>query len=302
MPPERSIIVVLGPTASGKTSLGIRLAKRFRGVVISADSRQVYRGYDLGSGKVTKRQRRGVPHYLLDIASPKRQYTAADFARDFQRALKRIPEDTPVFLVGGSPFYIEAALHPERLAAVKPNPALRQRLTQRTLLQLLAQLKRRDPKRYATIDRKNRRRVERALEIALSPHLLATPYLSTGKAGSLFPLRLLKIGITVPRKKLHQKIDRRVDDRLRQGMLAEVARLHRDGVSWKRLEALGLEARFLSHVLQNKITLAEARPRLKGAIHAFARRQLTWWRRDKTIRWTQSVAQAKRLVNVFLKT
>lgn len=294
MLPKRSIIVILGPTASGKTSLGIRLAKCFRGVVISADSRQVYCGYDLGSGKVTKREMRGVPHYLLDIASPKRQYTAANFARDFHRTLKRLPKDKPVFLVGGSPFYIEAALHPERLAGVKPNPALRRQLGRRSLPQLLAQLKRRDPKRYATIDRRNRRRVERALEIALSP---ASPPVTSPRS-----LRVLQIGVSIPRKILYKKIDDRVDSRLRQGMLREIARLHRQGVSWKRLEALGLEARFLARILQKKMPREEATVRLKGAIHAFARRQLTWWRRDNTIRWIQSFAQAKRLVNVFLKT
>ncbi len=290
----RTVIVILGPTASGKSALGITLAKRFRGVIVSADSRQVYRGYTLGSGKVARRERQGVRHFLLDVVSPKRQYTAADFSRDFQATLKRIPERTPIFLVGGSPFYIDAALHPERLASVNPNPALRRRLARRSLPQLLAQLKRHDPKRYETIDPHNRRRVERALEIVFSPHSSA--------ALSPVLLRALQIGISVPRKILYKKIDARVDARLRQGMLREIGRLHTQGVSWKQLESLGLEARFLSFVLQGKMSQEEAMERLKGAIHGFARRQLTWWRRDKTIRWIQSAAQAKCLVNVFLKT
>lgn len=293
MPSVHTIVVILGPTASGKTSLGIRLAKRFGGVVISADSRQVYRGYDLGSGKVTKREMRGVPHFLIDIASPKRQYSAADFANDFHRTLKRVPVETPIFLVGGSPFYIDAALHPERLAGVKPDPVLRRRLAQHTLPQLLARLKRRDPKRYSAIDRHNRRRVERALEISLSP----TPPSVTPRHS----LRILQIGILVPRKILYAKIDDRVDSRLRQGMLYEIASLHTQGIAWKRLEALGLEARFISMIHQKKMSRGVATERLKGAIHAFARRQLTWWRRDRSIRWITKPQQAEQFVRRFLK-
>lgn len=289
----RTVIVILGPTASGKSALGIRLAARFRGVVVSADSRQIYRGYTLGSGKVGKRERRGIRHFLLDVASPKRQYTAADFSRDFQATLKRVPERTPIFLVGGSPFYIDAALQPDRLASVKPNPALRRRLALRSLPQLLAQLKRRDPRRHATIDRLNRRRVERALEIAIQPH--------TGIPLAGSQLQTLKIGIAIPRAKLYKKIDARVEARLREGMLREIDRLHARGVSWKRLDALGLEARFLSRALRGTLTLTEATQQLKGAIHAFARRQLTWWRRDQSIHWVTSARQAKVLTRRFLR-
>lgn len=289
----RTVIVILGPTASGKSALGIRLATRFRGVIVSADSRQIYRGYTLGSGKVTKRERRGIRHFLLDIASPKRQYTAADFSRDFQATLKRVPERTPIFLVGGSPFYIDAALQPNRLASVKPNPTLRRRLALRSLPQLLAQLKRRDPRRHATIDRLNRRRVERALEIAIQPH--------AGIPLAGLQLQTLKIGIAIPRAKLYKKIDARVEARLRQGMLREIDRLHARGVSWKRLDALGLEARFLSRALRETLTLTEATQQLKGAIHAFARRQLTWWRRDQSIHWVTSARQAKVLTRHFLR-
>lgn len=295
--PVRNVIIILGPTASGKSTLGVRMARRFAGVVISADSRQVYRGYDLGSGKVTKRARHGVPHFLIDVASIRRQYTAGDFARDFQRVLAKLDPATPIFLVGGSPFYIEAALDPGKLAGVKPDPKLRARLEKKTTATLVKQFRRCDPKRAATIDPHNRRRLIRAIEVASSKsphHLQPTTYNPT-------PLRILKLGLSFPRRTLYARIDRRVDERMRRGMLQETERLHARGASWKRLESLGLEARFLSYAVRGQMTKAEAVERLKGRIHAFARRQLTWWRRDKTIRWIRTPAQAALLVRRFLQ-
>lgn len=289
-----SVIVIVGPTASGKTALGVRLAKRFRGVVISADSRQVYRGLDRCFATVTKREMGGVRHYLLRFVPLKQRYTAGDYARDFQRALKRIPRRTPVFLVGGSPFYIEAALHPEQLANVKPNLALRRRLASRTLPQLLAQLKRHDAQRYAAIDRHNRRRIERAIEIVAAPTPPPTP-------NSQLPLRVLTIGLHLPRKRLYTKMDARVDQRLAHGMLDEVQRAHRRGVSWQRLESLGLEPRFLARILRGQLTRDDSVRQLKYAIHDFVRRQLTWWRRDDSIHWVRSPAQAERRTRKFLK-
>lgn len=288
-----SIIVILGPTASGKSALGVSLARRFNGVIVSADSRQVYRGYDLGSGKITRREMRGVPHYLLDVASPRRQYTAGEFARDFQRVVHRIPLGTPVFLVGGSPFYLDAALHPERLANVKPDPALRRRLERLTTRQLVARLSRLNARRASTIDSHNRRRLIRAIEIARAPIPPLPP-------SPIPPLRVLKLGLTLPRPELYKRIDTRVDERMRRGMLLEIAKLHKRGVSWKRLDALGLEARFLAQHLRGQRTREEAITRLKGAIHAFTRRQLTWWRRDRSIHWIRMTTQAEQLIKKFL--
>lgn len=287
------VVVIVGPTASGKTALGVSLAKRFRGVVISADSRQVYRGLDRCFATVTKREMRGVRHYLLRFVTLQRQYTAGDYSADFQRVLKRIPNHAPIFLVGGSPFYIEAALHPEQLANVKPNLALRRRLASRTLPQLLAHLKRLDPKRYAMIDRHNRRRIERAIEIVATPTTPPTP-------NSQLPLRVLTIGLNLPRKTLYTKIDTRVDERLAHSMLSEVRRAHARGITWKRLESLGLEPRFLSRILRSKIPHDQGVAQLKSAIHDFVRRQLTWWRRDHTVRWVERPREAYRLVRQFL--
>lgn len=289
----QSIIVILGQTASGKSALGIRLAKRFHGVIISADSRQVYRGMDLGTGKVTKKEMSGVPHYLLDVASPRTQYSVAHFARDVARVMKRISLRTPIFLVGGSPFYIKAVTEPGSFSPVPPDPVLRRRLARRTLAQLQQTLKQIDPTRYRTIDRANRRRLIRAIETARSTHTPASIDMPS--------MHVLKIGINIPRPELLMRIDKRVDERLRRGMMAEVARLHHQGISWPRLDAFGLEYRFLSRFVRGKIDRVTAVAQLKSAIHDFAKRQKTWWKRDQDIRWIKRPVAAERLVRAFLE-
>lgn len=285
-------IVILGPTASGKTSLSIRLARQFHGVVISADSRQVYRGMNIGTGKVTKREMAGVPHYVLDVASPRGQYSVARYVADVRRVLRRIPETTPIFLVGGSPFYIDAVTKPGSFSSVPPNQVLRRRLEKWSTARLIARLRQLDTSRVSTIDTANRRRLIRAIEIAS----VTTPPPSI----TLPPMRHLTIGIVITKQKLHANIDRRVDVRMQQGMVREVQRLHDAGVSWKTLDAFGLEYRFLARYLRGGLTKTEAVQQLKQAIKDFAKRQMTWWKRDATIHWIDTSQQAVRLVTKFL--
>lgn len=294
---KRRIVVILGPTASGKTALGIALAKRFGGVVLSADSRQVYRGMDVGTAKVTRQEMRGVPHYLIDIVSPKRTFTVALYQKRALELLRRIPATTPVFVVGGSPFYIEAILDPTPFPDVVPDRTLRRRLSRKSTEQLFALLKKKDPVRAAAIDLNNPRRLIRALEIVSA--LGSVP-----ARANTSPYRVLKIGIEMPRATLYRRIDRRVDARA-SGILDEARRLRRNGLSWKRLEAFGLEYRWAAHIITKQVSRTEGITRLKGDIHAFARRQLTWWRKDKKIHWTQNRPRldrgsAERLVHTFL--
>lgn len=288
----RPLIIILGPTASGKSALGIRLAKKFHGVVISADSRQVYRGMDLGTGKVTTREMSGVPHYLINVASPKGQYSVDRYVRDVARVLKKIPAGTPIFLVGGSPFYIDALTKPGSFSTVPPNPVLRRRLAKSPTSLLIAILKKKDPKRAATIDQANRRRLIRAIEVASVKHPPKTP--------ALPPFHILTLGTKISKPKLHHNISTRVDQRLRQGMINEVRRLHRQGVSWKRLDAFGLEYRYIAAYLQKKITKPEMVAQVNTAIRQFAKRQMTWWKRDQDIVWI-TPAKAAPLVRKFLQ-
>lgn len=279
------LIVVLGPTASGKSGLGIALAQRFVGEIVSADSRQVYRGLDIGSAKVTPAEQALVPHHLLDVADPRDVYTVSQFQHDAIAAIDAILGRGHIpFLVGGSPHYIQAVVDHLDIPPVPPQPALRAQLEARPLSDLLMQLDALDPQSAATIDRNNPRRVIRALEVCITTRKPFSEQRSI--ADPLY--RCFLLGIQWPREVLYQRIDERVDERMQQGMVQEVQDLLDQGVSYERLEALGLEYRFIARWLRGEYSSeAQMVERLKYAIHDFTRRQLTWFRRDKRIVWIE---------------
>ncbi len=299
-----TVIIILGPTASGKSKLGVQLAKKFHGVVISADSRQVYQGLNIGTAKITRKEMKGVPHFLLDVASPKRQYTVSHYIRDVQRVLKKIPESTPVFLVGGSPFYIDAVTKPHSFSPVPPNPKLRQRLEKKSIAQLRIILKKLDRARARNIDWNNKRRVIRAIEVASTSPLPSLPkegrppHQNFGVGAGV----VLKIGLSVSRAELFRRIDHQIDQRLRHGMISEVQRLHRKGVSWRRLSAFGLEYREIVKMLNGQASRKNLSTRMKSVTHDFVRRQMTWWKRDQDIHWVTTPKQAEVFVSRWLQS
>jgi tRNA dimethylallyltransferase len=279
------LIVVLGPTAAGKSSLGIALAQRCNGEIVSADSRQVYRDLDIGSAKITAEERALVPHHLLDVASVREVYSVAHFRRQAVAAIDNIlARGRQPLLVGGSPHYIQAVVDNLDIPAIAPRPDLRAVLEGRPLPELLAQLEQLDPTSAAAIDRQNQRRVIRALEVCLTS---GKPFSAQKKlAAPLYECLLL--GIHWPRSTLYQRIDARVDERMRQGMEQEVRNLLAQGISHERLESLGLEYRFISRWLRGEFASEEQMlQRLKYAIHDFTRRQLTWFRKDQRIVWLE---------------
>ena len=294
------LVVVLGPTASGKSGLGMALAQRFDGEIVSADSRQVYRGLDIGTAKITLEEQLLVPHHLLDVADPRQVYTVAQFQRDAFAAINGILErGHQPFLVGGSPHYIQAVVDNLDIPRIEPQPELRAQLEKHPLPELLMQLEELDPESAATIDRNNPRRVIRALEVFL---ISGKPFSQQRKMA--VPLyQSLLLGIAWPREVLYQRIDARVDERMRQGMVHEVERLLDDGVSHERLEALGLEYRYTSRLLRGIFKDEdEMVERLKYAIHDFTRRQLTWFRKDIRIVWVDGGdgGRAEEIVRTFL--
>lgn len=299
-----SLIVVLGPTASGKSALGIALAQKFHGEIVSADSRQVYRGLDIGTAKVTPAERALVPHHLLDIVDPQEVYTVSQFQRDAISAIDAIlTRKHQPLLVGGSPHYIQAVIDHLDIPHVPPQPELRTQLEKRPLADLLVELASRDPQSAAVIDHNNPRRIIRALEVCL---ITGKPF--SQQRGTVAPLyRSLLLGIRWPRPVLYQRIDARVDERMQQGMVQEVRDLLAQGVSAERLDALGLEYRFITRLLQGKFASEAAMvERLKYAIHDFTRRQLSWFRRDPRIVWVDGgegmEQQATHIVRKFLLT
>lgn len=273
------ILVIVGPTASGKTSLSIKLAKEQNGEVISADSRQVYRGLDLGTGKVTKEEMDGVPHHLLDIADPKEIYTAADFVRDGRAAIEDIISRGKLpIIVGGTFFYTDALLGRIVTPEVPPNPLLRAELEKLSAAELFEKLQTLDPERAEDIDEHNPRRLVRALEIAAA--LGKVPQLPPEE---IYDARIL--GIKIDQETLHKNIHIRLLARLDAGMIDEVKGLHEHGLSYERMEDLGLEYRYIARHLKGELSYEDMVETLETKIRQFAKRQLTWLKRDKSIEW-----------------
>lgn len=286
------VIAVVGPTSSGKTALGIKLAKKLGGEVVSGDSRQVYRGLNLGTGKVTKAEMRGVPHHLLDIATPRQVYNASDFVRDGQQAIAQVLARGHVpIVVGGTGFYIDSLLGRMTLAEVPPNKKLREQLAMYSLQKLQKQLQKLDPVRYQTIDLQNPHRLIRAIEIAKAPK---------SKTKLVSPqYEVVWIGLRLPADILEKRIQKRLKERFAKGMLNEARRLHDAGMRWKRMEALGLEYRYMARHLQGKITKTEMLQELEKEIVRYAKRQITWFKKNKDIVWFD--ASAPKLTDALLK-
>lgn len=294
---KHKILILLGPTSSGKTSLAIHLAKHFDGEVISADSRQVYKGLNLGTGKVTKREMAGVPHHLLDVQSPKRTFSASDFKAYARKAITDIISRNKLPIVaGGTGFYTETLAGNVTLPEVPPNEKLRAALEQKSTAQLFALLKQLDPHRAKTIEPDHKRRLIRAIEIAKA--LGSVPPTKRGDT----PYDILWIGIDLPDSILKEKIHMRLKERIRQGMLAEGKKLHAQGLSYKRMEALGLEYRYLALFLKGKLTREEFEAQLENAIWKYVKRQRRWFRRNKDIQWfvPKKVREIEKKVKKFL--
>ena len=290
------LVAIVGPTASGKSELAVRLAKKFNGEVISADSRQVYRGLDIGSGKVLcdKKARKqeskkadyfykGIRHHLLDAASPKRKFTVVRYQRLARKALRDILKRglLPI-IAGGTGFYVDTLLSGQMFPDVSPQPNLRRRFGKESTEDLYHQLVLLDPDRASNIDSKNRARLVRALEIVITSGKAVPAVTNIWKSD----FQILKIGLRVERDELQERIGKRLRERLKEGMIEEVRDLHeKEGVSWKRLDELGLEYRYVSRYLREQLSHDEMVRELEREINRYAKRQMTWFRRDKSTKW-----------------
>ncbi len=290
------LIVITGPTAVGKTALSVELAKKFNGEIVSADSRQVYKGMNLGTGKITKKEMKGIPHYLLSIASPKRKFTVAQYKKTAEKAVEIIARKGKVpFLVGGTGFYISSLIDNIYIPEVKPDWALRKKLEKKTTKELFQLLRKKDKQRAENIDQNNRRRLVRAIEIVIKTKG-PVPCFSKGKAH----FNVLIIGIKKSKKVIEKAIEKRLKKRLKKGMIAEVKRLKKQEVSWKRLEGFGLEYRFIAQHLQKKIDYEQMKERIQKESEQYAKRQMTWFKKDKRIHWIKNKKQAEKLIKTFM--
>ena len=289
------LIVIEGTNASGKSSLGVTLASQFSGEIISADSRQVYRRLDLGSGKITEEEMKGVPHHLLNVRNPGEFFSMADFQRMAYEAIDGILARGKVpFLVGGTGLYVDAVADGYELSDRAPDHSLRAHFETFDTSTLYEMLVKQLPD--TDIDPKNRHRVMRALE-----RLAADDWHPTGKKPRY---TLMKLGVTWPREILKQRIDERLEKRLREGMVDEVRAMLDKGVSEEFLVKLGLEYKYLTWYLTGKIGYEQMVEELGNAIKKFAKRQMTWFRRDERIHWLDMTgdpaAEAAGLIRDFL--
>ncbi|MEK7557852.1 MAG: tRNA (adenosine(37)-N6)-dimethylallyltransferase MiaA [Patescibacteria group bacterium] len=308
---NKKIIVILGPTVSGKTKLAVQLAIKLNGEIVSADSRQVYREMDIGTGKdlkdyklkIKSQKLKVIPYHLIDVVSPKQNFNLAKYQKLAFEAIDDILKRGKLpILVGGSGLYLQAVVDNFQLSDSKPDLNLRKELEQLTIDQLFAKIKKLSPEMAIKInnsDKNNKRRLIRYVEI-----LLCDKEFKSKTAEEKY--RTLIIGLNPDKQILQKKIYERIISRLeKEKMVDEVKQLHQKGLSWKKMKAFGLEYKFISLYLQNKLTYEEMIEKLTIAINQFANNQLSWFRRwerqNKKINWIKNIIEAKKLIKVFLK-
>jgi tRNA dimethylallyltransferase len=299
------LIVILGPTASGKTRLAVELASKINGEIISADSRQVYRGMDVGTGKDLI-EYKDIAYHLIDVAEPKEQFTVADFKRATDAVITEIAgRGKAPMLVGGSGLYLQAvvdnfALQINTGADLLKRSELEVHNTDE-LFVLLSELNPTFAERLNNSDRQNKRRLIRYVELNEKPVNTVVDQPTSNE-----PIYdCLIIGLMPDKELMLSKIEKRLHERLeKEDMVEEVAGLRRAGVSDERLKEFGLEYRFITEYLEEKYTYEQMTERLLTAIRQFAKRQITWFRRwekqGRVIHWVTDVTEAERLIEEFL--
>lgn len=273
LPVPFDLLTILGPTASGKTRLAVALAGECGGEIISADSRQVFRGMDIGSGKDLHEYGR-VPYHLIDILDAGEEFSVFDFQRRFLQAFAEITARRAVpILCGGSGMYLDAALRGYRMVEVPRNVILRAELAKKSDIELVEELWCLKPDQHNSTDLLDRERTVRAIEIARGE-------LDNGAVREPLPrMRTIVIGIHWERESLRRRITDRLRERLDNGMIEEVERLHASGIAWERLDYYGLEYRYAGAYLRGDMSRNDMFQRLNSAIHNFAKRQGNWFRR-----------------------
>lgn len=317
------IIVIVGPTASGKSALAIKIARKFNGEIVSADSRQIYRGMDIGTAKPPKKEMRAIPHHLIDIKNPNQNYTVAEYKRDAIKAINKILKKKKIpILVGGTGLYIKAIIDNLNIPEVAPNFKLRKKLEKEIekygLKYLFEKLVKLDPEAAYIVDPNNSRRIIRALEIAIKTK---KPFSSWRKASApLFDF--LEIGIQWPKNILENRINKRVDLMISEGLVEEVKNLIKKyptslnkGEGLNSFDAIGYREiiefiknkkcqyktdRLNTHIFK-KASLKEIKKIIKKNTRNYAKRQMTWFRKDEKIQWIKRTREAEKLIVNFLK-
>lgn len=302
------VLCIVGPTSSGKTNLAIRLAKRFQGEIINADARQVYKDFTIGTGKpaegkrgVYERRRvfmvEGIPHYLMDFLPPEQAFTVADWRKTALKAIRYITKRNHLpMVVGGTGLYIQALLDNYSIPSVAPQPAFRAAMEKKTLEELVALLGKVDPGALTVVDLKNPRRVLRALEVVTySGKTFSAQRKRAKPAVDAFVISLFRT-----KEDLHARIDLAVENMVERGWIDEIRRVHKQGIPWDAPAMTSIGYRELSRYVRGECKLEEAIDQTKRATRQYAKRQMTWFKRDKRIHWVKDDEEAERLVKAWL--
>ncbi len=303
---KAKVIVICGQTSTGKSDFAVALAlqlisgqaKKIKSSeIISADSRQVYIGLDIGSGKITQKEMQGIPHHMLDVVKPNKVFTVSQYKKLADKKIRTIIKNGNIPIIcGGTGFYIDAIINDITLPQVPPNKKLRAELENKTPAELFNILKKLDPIRAQNIDSKNPVRLIRAIEIATALGSVPTTSPTCEKYD------VLKIGLNLPDEVLKERIYKRIIKRIKRparnalstayvggGMIDEVRALHTPpaggGLSWARMGDLGLEYRYISQYLQGHMTKTEMIDKLNKETWQYAKRQKTWFKRDRNTIW-----------------
>lgn len=293
----KKVLVILGPTATGKTDLGLELAKKFNGELVAADSRQVYKGLDIGTGKMpgedlgfkkqdSRWEINGVNVWMYDVADPNIRFTVKDYVEQAEKIIEDILKRGKLpIIAGGSGLYLKALLEGLPNLQIPADEKLRGELQKLSLEELQEKLQAVSPIRWKKLtdsDKKNPRRLLRSIELVyMNPYVRKTQH-SKLKTQNY---QILKIGLTAPRQVLNERIDLRLISRINQGLIKEGEDLHKHGLSIKRMRELGLEYGVLAEFLEGKITREQFIQNLKIKIYQYAKRQMTWFKKEKDIKW-----------------
>lgn len=302
---KNQIIVLTGPTASGKTALSLLLAKKFGGEIICADSMTVYRGMDIGTdkpslNKFTKREGdhyviQGVPHHLLDIVTPDTEFNVSNFQKRVNKVIEEIHSREHIsFLVGGSTMYIDAVVYGYEIPEIGPDQKLRKKFERKSCEELFSDLVKLDPDAEWTIDRHNMRRLIRALEVTLKTGI---PF-SRQKKKNTLPDNVLYLSVKRDREKLYRSINSRVDEMMDQGFLDEVKGLYEKYDHNTAMQAAGYKQ--LAQYCDGAIPFSEAVEKTKQVHRNYAKRQLTWLGKNKDVIWVEGESDAQDKIQKFL--
>jgi len=297
----KKLIVILGPTASGKSEMAIKLAKKFNGEIISADSRQVYKKMDIGTSKITRKEMRGIPHYLIDIIYPNEEFNVAIYKKLAIKKIKDIQKRGKIpFLVGGTGLYIQAIVDNLYFPKISPQKKIREKLEKKTEKELFKIYKKLDPEGAKFIDKKNKRRLVRAIEVC---KITGKSFWAQRKKGN--PLfNILEVGIKLKEEELTKRIFRRIEKMFEAELEKEVKKLsEKYGFKISPLQTIGYQE--WREYFEKKITKNELKEKIRVHTLQFAKRQETWWKPDRRIRWTPPTCRpyqyTEKLIREFLK-